>query len=296
MTWSNLERERYFKLSNINPYEVLEVDKESCTFKELRNNYKKLVFLLHPDKKVDKDDKQFLVLQQCYKYILEENFTDLVKDTIKERSLEDVLQDRNVVYSQEFTFQVDDLKNQNLRKIMIPESDIDLSKEPRENTERKDPIIENFFGKRKKFSLKYFNAVVDAEKEVIKSLVKVEKTGVKPREGNKKGNFAEIVSYDGKIEITGPQKTNPYETEALPKISKKDFNKIISEKMKESRKITKGNYSNLTRENISVRKISEEEMMRNKEKELRAELIKKRDFINKRENTRRELLGFLKNQ
>ncbi|CAB4059582.1 DNAJC8 [Lepeophtheirus salmonis] len=76
---------------NLNPYEVLQVDPHT-PIEELRKKYKRLTFLVHPDKNIDDKEKaqaSFNAVKKAFKMLEEEDSRKQCEEIVKEAEAED---------------------------------------------------------------------------------------------------------------------------------------------------------------------------------------------------------------
>ena len=291
MPWDYIERNAYFKLNNIDPYKVLDVTKDTDP-KKIRNNYKKLALLLHPDKS-KKNSMEFMVLKECYIFIIEDQ-KELVSEDHTKRDMSSFLLARNdnEAISNESSFTLNDLNNPEIRKALLPESDVNVLAVPVGNADRSDPEINNFFGKKKKFDIKYFNAIFEIEKDLNKEIV-LRDHQVKPYNETLDNDYAEIIMYNGEMTIKKPinKGDTSKKTINIENLSKKELKKLVDEKISKTKKIQREAYSVPSRPQVSVTKISEEIFEQDLIDKKNEQLRKNRDYlINQAENKKKLLL------
>ena len=291
MPWDYTERNAYFKLNNIDPYKVLDVTKDTDP-KKIRNNYKKLALLLHPDKS-KKNSMEFMVLKECYIFIIEDQ-KELVSEDHTKRDMSSFLLARNdnEAISNESSFTLNDLNNPEIRKALLPESDVNVLAVPVGNADRSDPEINNFFGKKKKFDIKYFNAIFEIEKDLNKEIV-LRDHQVKPYNETLDNDYAEIIMYNGEMAIKKPinKGDTSKKTINIENLSKKELKKLVDEKISKTKKIQREAYSVPSRPQVSVTKISEEIFEQDLIDKKNEQLRKNRDYlINQAENKKKLLL------
>jgi curved DNA-binding protein CbpA len=298
MPWEYNERNNYFKLNGIDPYKVLDVTKDTDP-KKVRNNYKKLALLLHPDKGKN-DSTEFLVLKECYLYIIEDQ-KELVSEEHSGRDMASFMLTRNDKESirNDNGFSINDLNDPEIRKALLPESDVNVLDIPIASSDRVEPVVENFFGRKKKFDLKYFNAVFEIEKDLNKEMV-IRNHSIKPYNETNDSIYAEVAIYNGEMAIKKPKTNQIFENTKnninIETLSKKDLKKLVDKKLANTKKIKKEAYSIPTRAPVSIKKISEKEHLQNINEKKNNELRSNRDYIlNQNENIKKILLTLKNN-
>lgn len=170
-------------IKNIDPYKILSV-KKNFTLEELRNNFKKLAHIVHPDNKKTGSHDDFILLKTCYKqlfdeYRLKENdkqYSELKANFDTYKNAQETTNVRNTElktdYSKDSKFQKD--FNETFEKFKI-ESVYDrgygdLMKS--HSSIREDINIDNSMGpgkfNKKKFNAQFDKLPINSEKKIIK--------------------------------------------------------------------------------------------------------------------------------
>lgn len=170
-------------INNLDPYKILSV-KKNFTIEQLRNNFKKLAKIVHPDNPKTGNHNDFIVLSNCYKtlfndYKLRENdkqYLELKANFDTYKNDQNTINVRNTElktdYSNDSKFQKD--FNETFEKFKIDSvydrGYGDLMKN--HSAIREDINIDNSMGKgkfnKKKFNEQFDNLSINSEKKIIK--------------------------------------------------------------------------------------------------------------------------------